>query len=92
MNGTYVKGYVDEGDRNNFVQHTLYEVIRAEEILPQLRRSKMKVNVDVVGKTDEEILELAKSNPADLNMEEILYSATLTDNVDEQLTFYKAVV
>ncbi len=66
-----------------------FEVI-ADEILPKLRRSKMTVNVDVIGKTDEQISDLAANNPTELNIEELLYAATLTENVDEQLAIYKA--
>ena len=66
-----------------------FEVI-ADEILPKLRRSKMTVNVDVIGKSDEELSELALNTPDTLNIEELLYAATLTENVDEQLAIYKA--
>ncbi|MBI9060391.1 MAG: hypothetical protein JEZ14_00240 [Marinilabiliaceae bacterium] len=66
-----------------------FEVI-ADDILPKLRRSKMTVNVDVIGKTDEQISDLAKNNPTELNIEELLYAATLVENVDEQLAIYKA--
>ncbi len=62
----------------------------ADEILPQLRRSQMSINAEVVGKSDDEIKELAANNPSGLNLEEILYAATLTENVDEQLAIYKA--
>ncbi len=62
----------------------------SDEILPKLRRSKMAVNVDVIGKSDAEISELAASNPSELNIEELLYAATLTKDVDAQLAIYKA--
>lgn len=62
----------------------------AEEILPKLRRSQMSINAEVIGKTDEEIKELAANNPSELNIEEILYAATLTEDLDEQLAIYKA--
>ncbi|TLX75022.1 hypothetical protein E9993_11575 [Labilibacter sediminis] len=63
----------------------------ADDILPQLRRSKIAVNVDVIGKTDEEIAKLAASNPSELNVEELLYAATLTEDLDEKLAIYKSV-
>ncbi len=66
-----------------------YKVL-ADEILPKLRRSKLAVNVDLIGKSDEEISKLAANNPSELNIEEILYAATLTDNNDLQLDIYKA--
>ncbi|MDE7374656.1 MAG: hypothetical protein K2M86_04955, partial [Odoribacter sp.] len=42
----------------------------ADQILPKLRRSKFIVNADRIGKSDEQIRELAKSNPTELNVEE----------------------
>ena len=51
-----------------------YSVV-AEQILPKLRRSKFVVNAERIGKSDEEIRNLAKSNPSALNVEELLYAA-----------------
>lgn len=62
----------------------------ADEILPLLRRSKMMVNVDVIGKSDEELLSLAQSRPGELTVEEILYAATLTTDVQKQNGIYKS--
>jgi tetratricopeptide (TPR) repeat protein len=62
----------------------------ADDVLPQLRRSVMSVDVDVVGKSDEELLKLGLSDPLALNLEEILYSATLTGNLNEKAAIYKA--
>lgn len=61
----------------------------ADEILPQLRRSRLSVNVEEIGKSDEEISALAASNPSALNAEELLYSATLVESLDAQLEIYK---
>ncbi|MBN1182740.1 MAG: hypothetical protein JXB49_10665 [Bacteroidales bacterium] len=66
-----------------------FEVL-AEKILPQLRRSMMKAKVMVTGYTDEELVALATSNPDTLDVEEMLYSATLLDNVDAKLAVYQA--
>ncbi|WP_462318344.1 tetratricopeptide repeat protein [Marinilabilia sp.] len=68
-----------------------YKVL-AEDILPELRRSKLNVNVEVIGKSDEEISELAASNPSELKLEEILYAATLTEDLDEQLDIYETAL
>lgn len=68
-----------------------YKVL-AEEILPELRRSKLNVNVEVIGKSDEEISDLAESDPSELNLEEILYAATLTDDLDEQQDIYETAL
>lgn len=61
----------------------------AEEILPQLRRSRLTANVEIIGKSDDEIAALAKNDPSQLNVEEILYAATLTDNVAEKEAIYR---
>jgi hypothetical protein len=62
----------------------------AEKILPGLRRSQITVSYDIVGKSDEEIIALARSANADsLTMEEMLYAATLTDDMNEQYAIYQ---
>lgn len=62
----------------------------ADEILPQLRRAKLLTTVDLIGKTDEEILELAESNPSALNPAELLHAATLVDDLDRKLKIYNS--
>lgn len=64
----------------------------ADQILPKLRRSKFVVNAERIGKSDEEIKGLAKSNPAELNVEELLYAATLFDNNADKLAVYEAAM
>ena len=56
----------------------------AETILPQLRRSRLTANIEIIGKSDDEISALAKSNPSELNIEEILYAATLTNMIQKR--------
>ena len=60
----------------------------AEEILPQLRRSRLIANIEIIGKSDDEIAALAKSNPKELNVEKILYAATLTNSAAEKTAIY----
>lgn len=60
----------------------------SSEILPKLRRAKMTTSVDFIGKTDEELKSLAKSDPASLNPAELLYAATLFEDLEEQLSIY----
>jgi tetratricopeptide (TPR) repeat protein len=66
-----------------------FEALKTD-ILPKLRRSKLLVNVDKIGRTDEQILAQAKSDPKVLSLEEMLYASTLTTDMGEQLAFYKA--
>lgn len=64
----------------------------ADQILPKLRRSKFVVNAERIGKSDEQIRDLAKSNPAELNVEELLYAGTLFDNNADKLAVYEAAM
>jgi len=64
----------------------------AEEILPKLRRSRMKLTVDVTGKSDQEIAGIAKSNPSALSLEELLYAASITNNNAEKAAIYQKVI
>ncbi|MDR2806356.1 MAG: hypothetical protein LBB85_12120 [Dysgonamonadaceae bacterium] len=61
----------------------------AEEILPQLRRSRLTANIEIIGKSDEEIAALAQSNPQSLNVEELLYAASLASAASVKETIYK---
>jgi len=60
----------------------------AEDILPALRRSQIHLGYKKIGYSDAELTELVKSNPDTLTLEEVLYSATLTNNMDEKLRIY----
>ena len=60
----------------------------AEEILPKLRRATYTVNVDKIGYSDEELVALWKSDPDKLNLEEILYTATLVKDKKTKLAVY----
>jgi Flp pilus assembly protein TadD len=61
-----------------------------DQILPELRRSKLRVNVDVVGKSDEELTAIATSTPDSLDLEELLYAASLTADMNKKLSIYQA--
>lgn len=65
-----------------------YTEIR-DHILPALRRSEMKLNYQIVGKTDEQLSAMARSMPDSLNVEELLFAATLTSDLNEQLRIYR---
>ena len=64
----------------------------AEEVLPALRRSRLILTTDLIGKSDEEIAALAANDPAALNVEELLYAATLTNDLAKKLDIYKKAV
>jgi len=67
-----------------------YEVI-AEKILPQLRRSKLTVNIAIVGFSDEELKTLSVTNPDTLKVEELMYAASLATDMNTKLAIYQKV-
>ncbi|MBS1634522.1 MAG: hypothetical protein JST26_01280 [Bacteroidetes bacterium] len=62
----------------------------AEKILPKLRRSVLTVNVDKKSRTDEMITKLMTSYPDSLSVEELLYGATLTTDLNTKAQVYAA--
>ena len=64
----------------------------ADEILPQLRRSRLTLNYEIIGKSDGEISNLAQNDPTQLNLEELLYAATLTNDPAQKEAIYKKAV
>ncbi len=83
--------YSDPEQREQEIKNisSVYKTL-ADEILPQLRRSRLTLNYEVIGKSDEELSQLAESNPDELNLEELLYAATLTNDPAKQEAIYKA--
>lgn len=64
----------------------------AEDILPKLRRSRLTLNYQLIGRSDEEILEAFKNDPKVLNVEETLYASTLVSTDAEKENIFKAAV
>lgn len=62
----------------------------AEKVLPELRRSAFTVMAEEQSRTDEEISKLVKSSPDSLSVEEILYAATLVDDLNDKLSIYNS--
>ena len=50
----------------------------------------MALTVIKAGKTDAQILEMAKANPDTLNVEELMYAASIVDNADDAIAFTEA--
>ncbi|MBR1878514.1 MAG: tetratricopeptide repeat protein [Paludibacteraceae bacterium] len=84
--------YSDPEEREAQIKNlsAVYKTI-ADEILPALRRSRLILTTDLIGKSDDEIRELAKNDPSQLSVEELLYAATLTDDNNEKMAIYNKV-
>ena len=60
----------------------------AEDILPQLRYSRITATINTIGKSDEEIQQVFATNPRSLTIDELLYCATLTDDNAQKIKIY----
>jgi tetratricopeptide (TPR) repeat protein len=83
--------YADPDVREKEIKNmsAAFEALKTD-ILPRLRRSKMMINTDKIGRSDEQVLAQMRTDPSVLSLEEMLYSATLTKDANEQLKFYQA--
>ena len=61
----------------------------ADEVLPELRRARLAINYRVVGRTDDEIREQYVNDASKLSVEEVLYAATLTNNLEERKAIFE---
>ncbi|MBE5034527.1 tetratricopeptide repeat protein [Gallalistipes aquisgranensis] len=64
--------------------------VLAEEILPQLRRTKLVATADVQSKTDAELKAAVDQNVNSLDLEEMMYAATLYKKNSEKAMIYEA--
>lgn len=63
----------------------------AEQILPQLRRSKITVNANMLGKSDAVLTQMSAATPDSLTAEELLYAATLSNDLNTKMTIFTNV-
>ena len=64
----------------------------ADQILPQLRYSRITASIDVIGKSDNEINRAIDNNPKDLTVDELLYGATLTEDPARKTMIYEKAI
>jgi tetratricopeptide (TPR) repeat protein len=82
----YPDGEKRESEIKN-LSKTFVEI--ADKILPKLRRAVITINADEKSRTDEQITALVSSDPSKLSVEELLYAATLTTDLNAKLDCYK---
>lgn len=87
--GMYKDPEQREKELQNYIH--IYEEL-PDVILPKLRYSRITAAVDLIGKTDEEILKAAQTNPQELTVEEILYAASLTEDNGQRMAIYEQAV
>lgn len=81
--------YPDPEQREQEIKNisTVYKDL-ADDILPQLRRSRLTMNYEIIGKSDDELRNLSKNDARSLSLEELLYAATLTSDAKEKEDIY----
>ena len=82
--------YKDPAEREQQIRN-MSEGFRelADGILPELRRSRLIINYETVGRSDEQIKEQYKADATKLSPDELLYAATLTNDANEKEAIYK---
>src|SRR3989338_7653745 len=60
-----------------------------KNIFPKLRRAEINVVYDLTGYSDEELTTISKAEPQKLTLEELLFTASLTEDLNEKLRLYK---
>lgn len=61
----------------------------ADEILPELRRARLTLNYNIIGRSDDEIEDQFKNDASKLSVEELLYLASLTENAGDKEKVYQ---
>jgi Flp pilus assembly protein TadD len=56
----------------------------ADGILPELRRARLTINYETIGRDDEAIFNQFKSDPSKLSVEELIYAASIAETPAEQ--------
>ena len=77
--------YQDPEQREREIRNvaTVYTEL-ATAVLPELRRARMTINYDVIGRSDEQIMNVYQSEPSLLSVEELLYASQLLADNDTQ--------
>ena len=85
-----LKMYKDPNQREQEIRNmsSVFDEL-AVEILPKLRYSKLQASINIIGKSDEELIKLFDTDPQALTEDEILYVATLTNDNTRKMQVYK---
>ena len=85
--------YSDPEEREQQIKNisSVYSEL-ADEILPKLRRARITLNYQLIGRSDEQIVEQYNADPSVLSLEEILYSSILTDDEAAKTEIYNTAI
>jgi Flp pilus assembly protein TadD len=85
-----IKSQENKAAREKAMKDMTVIYTEVETMLSVLRRSEIKIACYLPKKSKEEIMQLSTSAPEKLDNKELLYAATLTDNMETKYTIYKS--
>lgn len=82
--------YTDPERREQEIKNisSVYKTL-TDEILPQLRRARLTLNYELIGRSDDEIMQTYAASPRELSVEELLYAATLVESIADKEAIYR---
>ena len=85
--------YTDPEEREQQIKNisSVYSEL-ADEILPKLRRARVTLNYQIIGRSDDQIKAQYAADPSELSLEEILYSSILTEDEAEQTDIFNTAI
>lgn len=85
--------YNDPEEREEEIKNIseIYEEL-AEQVLPELRRARLTINYETIGRSDEQITAQYAADPTQLSLEELLYGANLQSDSDKVAWYKSATV
>ncbi len=87
-----IKSQANKADREQQIRNMTVIYKEVEDMLSVLRRADFSINSIEPKRTDAEIADLSVKDPQTLSLQELLYSATLTEDLNTQLSIYKAAI
>jgi len=87
-----IKSQATKSQREQQIRNMTVIYKEVEDMLSVLRRSEMVISLYEPKLTDEQIADYAVSNPDTLKLNELLYAATMTDDVNAKLAIYKSAI
>jgi Tfp pilus assembly protein PilF/outer membrane protein OmpA-like peptidoglycan-associated protein len=85
-----IKNQPEKSAREQEIKNMTVIYAEVEAILEVLRRAEIVISCFEPKRTDENIAMLSTTNPDSLKVEELLYAATLTNDMDTKLKIYKS--
>ncbi len=87
-----IKSQANKSEREQQIRNMTVIYKEVEDMLSVLRRSEITVNCYEPKRTDEQIATLSTTHPDSLSVKELLYAATLTQDLNTQLAIYKSAI